>query len=116
MHDGYPDSLAGFIRRERWHGRQDVENMRLFLDSKVAWFASLNLILFLVAVVTTLTGAYLALPIYLMLMYAVSFLLTAYKFGLKKFNYMLIMPVIFYFYLCGRSLALVDRICRFAQR
>jgi glycosyltransferase involved in cell wall biosynthesis len=116
MHDGYPDSLAGFIQRERWHGRQDVKNMRLFLDSKIAWFASLNLILFTVAVVKTLAGASLALPAYLILMYAISFLLTVYKFGLKKLKYMLIMPVIFYFYLCGRSLALVDRMCGIAQR
>ena len=109
-HDGYPDTLVGFIRRERWHGRQDVENLSLFLDSKIAWIASLNLFLFLTSVVATLAGMYLALPIYLVFMYAVTFTLTVYKFGLKKINYMLIMPVIFYCYLCGRTLALVDRL------
>jgi hypothetical protein len=110
MHDGYPETLSGFVQRERWHGRQDVENWRLFLGSKIAWFASLNLILLLVAVVVTLMGYLLALPLYFIAMYGVSLLLTIYKFGLKKLNYMLIMPVIFYFYLCGRSLALVDRL------
>ncbi|MCK4704647.1 MAG: hypothetical protein KAT90_04125, partial [Gammaproteobacteria bacterium] len=97
-------------QRERWHGRQDVENWRLFLGSKIAWFAGLNLILFLSAVFATLAEMYLALPIYLVLMYLVSFLLTVYKFGLKKINYMLVMPFIFYCYLCGRTLALVDRL------
>lgn len=116
LHDGYPDSLVGFIQRERWHGRQDVENWHLFLDSKIAWFASLNLILLLIAVVATLAGMYLAFPIYLLLMYIVSFLLTIYKFGLKKMDYMLIMPVIFYCYLCGRTLALVDRLSGLKQR
>jgi len=115
-HDGYPQSLIGFIQRERWHGRQDFESWSLFLDSKIAWFASLNLILLLMAVVMTLAGMYLAFPIYLMLMYVVSFLLTVYKFGFKKMNYMLIMPVIFYFYLCGRALALVDRLSGLKQR
>ena len=110
VHDGYPDSLIGFIQRERWHGRQDVENWRLFLGSKIAWFAGLNLILFLLAVFATLAEMYLALPVYLVLMYLVSFLLTVYKFGLKKINYMLVMPFIFYCYLCGRTLALVDRL------
>ena len=110
MHDGYPETLFGFVQRERWHGRQDVESWQLFLDSKIAWFASLNLILLLAAVVATLMGYFLALPLYFMVMYGVSLLLTIYKFGLKKINYMLIMPVIFYFYLCGRSLALVDRL------
>ncbi|MDX2504309.1 MAG: glycosyltransferase [Gammaproteobacteria bacterium] len=116
MHDGYPDSLVGFIQRERWHGRQDVENWSLFLDSKIAWFATLNLILLLIAVLATLSGVYLAFPIYLILMYVVSFLLTVYKFGLKKMNYMLIMPVIFYCYLYGRTLALVDRLSGLSQR
>lgn len=110
LHDGYPESLVDFIQRERWHGRQDVANWRLFLDSKIAWFASLNLILLLMAVVATLAGMYLAIPGYFIFMYAVSFLLTVYKFGLKKINYLLVMPVVFYFYLCGRSLALVDRL------
>ena len=110
MHDGYPDSLTGFVQRERWHGRQDVETLSLFLNSKIAWFASLNLILLLLALGLTLSGMYMAIPVYFALMYAVSFFLTVYKFGFKKINYMLMMPVIFYFYLCGRSLALVDRL------
>lgn len=115
-HDGYPQSLVSFIQRERWHGRQDVENLSHFLDSKIAWFASLNLILLIIALAMTLAGVYLAFPIYFMLMYVVSFLLTIYKFGLKKIDYMLIMPVIFYFYLCGRTLALVDRLSGKKQR
>ncbi len=116
MHDGYPGTLAGFIRRERWHGGQDVASWRLFRDSKIAWFASLNLILLLLSVTATLAGIYLALPVYFIVMYAVSALLTIYKFGLKKINYMLLMPFIFYFYLCGRSLALVDRLTGLKKR
>lgn len=110
MHDGYPESIVGFIQRERWHGRQDVESWQLFLDSKIAWLASLNLVLLLMAVVATLAGAFLALPAYIIVMYGVSFLLTIYKFGLKKINFMLVMPALFYLYLCGRSLALIDRL------
>jgi len=110
MHDGYPDSLTGFVQRERWHGRQDAETFCSFLASKIAWFASLNLMLFLIALGLTLSGMYIAIPVYFVLMYAVSFFLTVYKFGVKKINYMLIMPVIFYFYLWGRSLALLDRL------
>lgn len=110
IHEGYPDSVIGFIQRERWHGRQDVESWHLFLDSKIAWLASVNLILLLAALVMIASGMFLAFPAYFMFMYAISFLLTVYKFGLKKINYLLIMPVIFYYYLCGRSLALVDRL------
>ena len=108
-HDGYPDSIIEFIQRERWHGRQDVESLQLFLDSKIAWFAFSNLLLFIIAVMATLSGFYYAFPAYFVIMYSLSFMLTLYKFGLKRLNYMLIMPVIFYLYLCGRALAIVDR-------
>ncbi len=109
-HDGYPQTMAGFIQRERWHGGQDFSSWRSFLESKIAWFALLNLVLFVLAVALCATGSCLALPAYLIIMYAVSFLLTVYKFGFKKIDYMLVMPVIFYFYLCGRTLALLDRL------
>lgn len=116
MHDGYPETLADFVRRERWHGCQDVTSWQQFSGSKIAWFASLNLILLLVAIVATFAGIYLALPAYFVLMYGVSFMLTVYKFGFKKISYMLVMPVIFYFYLCGRSLALIDRLTGIRKR
>lgn len=116
LHDGYPETLTDFVRRERWHGRQDVASWWQFLQSKIAWFASLNLILFLLALVATLAGVYLALPSYFIIMYGVSFMLTIYKFGFKKINSMLVMPVIFYFYLCGRSLALIDRLTGIKKR
>jgi len=109
-HDGYPETLNAFVQRERWHGRQDVDSLQLFLDSKIAWFAGLNLLLFIVALIMSVLGVLLALPLYFVFMMSLSLLLTIYKFGVKKLNYMLVMPVIFYFYLCGRSLALVDRL------
>jgi len=115
-HDGYPQTLSGFIQRERWHGRQDVDTWPLFLASKIAWLASFNLILLLAALILTVVGVFQALPIYFMTMYIVSFLLTIYKFGLKNVNYMLVMPVIFYFYLCGRSLAIVDRVTGYKRK
>jgi glycosyltransferase involved in cell wall biosynthesis len=110
VHDGYPETIAGFIQRERWHGRQDVQSLSLFMDSKIAWIASFNLILLISSFCITMLNLYLGTIIYLLLMYVVSLLLTIYKFGFKKINYMLIMPVIFYLYLCGRSLAIVDRV------
>ncbi|MCG6939543.1 MAG: glycosyltransferase [Gammaproteobacteria bacterium] len=109
-HDGYPQTIAGFIQRERWHGGQDFSSWQSFVESKIAWVALLNLVLFAVALVLSVTESYLALPGYLIIMYAVSFLLTVYKFGFKKIDYMFVMPLIFYLYLCGRSLALLDRL------
>lgn len=110
VHDGYPETLLGFIRRERWHGGQDVEDINSFIASKIAWFAGLNLCLVVIAIVASAMGNIYFIPLYFAVMYGVSLLLTMYKFGLKKVKYMLLMPVLFYFYLCGRTLALIDRL------
>ena len=109
-HNGYPQTIAGFIQRERWHGVQDFESWRSFIQSKIAWFAFLNLGLFVAAIIICFTGSCIAIPVYFIIMYAISLLLTIYKFGIKRIDYMLMMPLMFYLYLCGRSLALVDRL------
>ena len=109
-HDGYPESIGNFVKRERWHGGQDVNDIASFTESKIAWFAALNLVFFVTAIAGSLLGHFWLIPVYFVFMYLISALLTLYKFGLKKLNYMLIMPVVFYFYLCGRSLAIIDRI------
>lgn len=109
-HDGYPLSISGFIQRERWHGGQDFSSWQSFLESKIAWFALLNLVLFVCAIALCFMGSCEAIIGYLAIMCVVALLLTVYKFGIKKIDYMLVMPLIFYFYLCGRSLALVDSI------
>jgi GT2 family glycosyltransferase len=109
-HNGYPQTIAGFIQRERWHGVQDFESWRSFIQSKIAWFALLNLGLFVAAIIICFTGLCIAIPVYFIIMYAISLLLTIYKFGIKRIDYMLMMPLMFYLYLCGRSFALVDRL------
>jgi len=110
IHDGYPQSLLGFIQRERWHGRQDFETGHSFRESKIAWLGAINLILLLSAFIFCLLDKCAALLIYLITMLVISFFLTVYKFGIKRMEYMLVMPIIFYFYLCGRTLALLDRL------
>jgi hypothetical protein len=105
--------LWGFVKRERWHGLQDVNTWSSFIDSKIAWFAALNLILFLIAVVVTLNGVLAAIPFYFFSMYGVSLLLSIYKFGVKEPDHILLTPIFFYFYICGRSLSIVDRLIKF---
>ena len=116
IHEGYPVSLLGFISRERWHGSQDVKSWQLFLASKIAWIAALNLLLFIASSLFMLSGFYAALIIYAVVMYLIVFVLNIYKFGMKRTDFILIMPVLFYFYLCGRSLALVDKLTGSAQK
>ncbi len=35
-HEGYPKTIGGFIKRERWHGKSDFVSIRSILKSKVA--------------------------------------------------------------------------------
>ena len=57
VHEGYPKSLAEFVRREMWHGTGDCRTLRTFFSSKVAMagFAVLHAQL-LGAVAGILTG------------------------------------------------------------
>jgi hypothetical protein len=41
IHEGYPKTLRQFIRREKWHGIQDVSDFRSFLRSQPAKIAVL---------------------------------------------------------------------------
>lgn len=43
IHEGYPKTIIDFIRREKWHGSQDVSSMKAFIHSKVAIIATLYL-------------------------------------------------------------------------
>ncbi|SFM53587.1 glycosyltransferase [Marinobacter zhejiangensis] len=40
IHLGYPSSLKEFFNRECWHGKGDFQSLKIFLDSKVAVFAT----------------------------------------------------------------------------
>lgn len=110
VHEGYPTSLRGFITRERWHGSQDVNSWKSFRESKIAWLAAFNLGLLISCLFATLSGLYFSLLIYPTVMYLIAFILNAYKFGKKPASYMVIMPILFYFYLWGRSWSLIDKV------
>lgn len=111
IHYGYPETIKAFIRRERWHGREDFETYNSFLESKVAWAATFNSLLLII--MTTCTIYHSELPftfIYLGIMCLICTLLSKYKYRSLSFRELLPTAVIFYFYLTGRSLSLMDRI------
>jgi glycosyltransferase involved in cell wall biosynthesis len=55
-HEGYPKSVAGFVRRERWHGRSDFRNMQSALRSKVAVAATVFLLLHASLILSLVSG------------------------------------------------------------
>ncbi|VAW87011.1 hypothetical protein MNBD_GAMMA16-583 [hydrothermal vent metagenome] len=110
IHLGYPKTIKDFINRERWHGREDFETWSSFADSKVGWAAAFNLLFFVTAIfsVIIIVNLY-PLVSYFIIILMISIALTAYKFKASDGGSLLPTAAIFYVYLCGRSLALIDR-------
>lgn len=110
-HYGYPETVSGFIKRERWHGKEDFQSWNSFISSKVGIAASGNFFLAISAILFSLLYASLSPVVsYFIFMLSISILLTLYKFDRKQVTSLLKTSCIFYLYLCGRSLALIDRL------
>lgn len=111
IHTGYPRTLAAFIKRERWHGREDFETWSSFSESHVGWAAAFNLVLLvLVAGCSVITMNLWPTLLFFVVMFIVSLLLTLYKFRGKNLAGLIPTATVFFIYLCGRSLAIVDRL------
>jgi ribosomal protein L37E len=111
LHCGYPKTIKDFIRRERWHGRQDFQTVSSFLKSKVALIAALNLILFgLVVALFVFYQDILAVGLYIAVMGVVCVFLSFFKFGSMRPTALMNTASIFFIYIWGRSLAFVDRL------
>lgn len=110
-HYGYPDTVSGFIKRERWHGKEDFQSWSSFTGSKVGIAAAGNVFLAITAILMCLfTFSLNSIFSYFSVMLTISILLTLYKFDKKQVTSVIKTSCIFYLYLCGRSLALIDRL------
>ncbi len=110
IHLGYPKTISAFMKRERWHGRQDFNSISSFIESKIAWLATFNILSFILFILLSVwLGSYSVLLLYPLIMWGFSALLTMYKFGLTPLSLLMGTSLLFYFYLCGRSMALIDR-------
>jgi len=111
IHLGYPLSVKGFVKRERWHGREDFETAQSYAKSKIAWIATGNLLLALLCLLlAVVSGEVKYVVFYLVVMYLVMILLSAYKFGIPSLRFLTNTAVIFYLYITGRTFACVDRV------
>ncbi len=113
IHEGYPESVLDFMRRERWHGREDFETLNSFLSSKVAWVAAFNFIFLLASLILLAVSNSSLLVAYLPAMFFISICLTLMKFSYKSIYTLTNSAIIFYVYICGRTLALIDRLLNF---
>lgn len=111
IHLGYPQTIKQFIRRERWHGREDFETLSSFISSKIGWIATFHLLFLICAFLAIFTTSSILPPLisYFLGMYLVSIALTLYKFNLPNKGTLFQTAAIFYVYIWGRTLALIDR-------
>ncbi len=111
IHLGYPDNIKDFFKRERWHGKQDFQTIRSFVSSKIALVATFHLVL--LALCISLSIIYFE-PLYFIIYFGGALIitgtLTALKYRLKDPIKFANTAIIFYIYLVGRSMSLIDRI------
>lgn len=116
-HEGYPKTLLGFIRRERWHGAGDFTSLKHGVRSQVA-IATVIYAALHIALLATLGGLFITRKMLLMPLACAAAIATlcvgsAFKM-LPRGRYGLIIQATFimYFYYLGRSLSLFDAITR----
>jgi len=111
IHDGYPTTCAQFIKRERWHGREDFESFTSLINSKVALVICLHVVIFLSSlVIVLLNGPVVGVGLYLLTMSILSLALTRYKFSKTSIKSLMKTSFIHYLYIIGRTLSLIDRL------
>ncbi len=107
-HEGYPKTLKGFVKRERWHGVGDFSSLGSFFKSKVAILSLAVLALLIAAIALMVFGSALfVLPLFsLILIVIVS---AHYKFSVKKKVRWLQIYFLQFLYFFGRSLSITIR-------
>lgn len=111
IHDGYPTTYAQFIKRERWHGREDFKNVTSILNSKVALVICLHLIIFVTSsTVVYKFGVMAGASLYALTMLILSLALTRYKFSKNPMQSLMKTSFVHYLYIIGRTLSLMDRL------
>ena len=116
-HEGYPRTLRGFIRRERWHGAGDFVSLRHVLRSQVAIatvvYAALHIALLTTLVAFLVSRKMLFMPVTCAAAIAILCLASAVKMLPRgKYSAVAQATYIMYFYYFGRSLSLVDALRR----
>lgn len=105
-HDGYPDSIRGFMTREMWHGRDEFKSLSSIVRSKVA-IVALSVTSTLAASLVTACLKFNITPllyysgVWLILLLA----LTSQKFGYSGVKTHLHSAFLYYLYLLSRSFA-----------
>jgi multisubunit Na+/H+ antiporter MnhB subunit len=107
VHNDFPQTFPAFVRREAWHGTGDCRSLSAVFASKVA-IASLVFLALHLMILIALSGGALATGIAVVVALMLFLLLLSYrKFRAHGPKVVGVNAVIYYFYLAGRSIALI---------
>jgi glycosyltransferase involved in cell wall biosynthesis len=111
IHYGYPTTIKQFIKRERWHGREDFKTISTILKSKIALVTLFHLSILTVSLLQIINSSFLeGIMLYLLFMVITTIPLTLYKFKNLKLKSIFKTSLMHYFYIIGRTLSFFDRI------
>jgi len=117
LHEGFPKTISAFIRRERWHGKSDFESLTRMRRSKIALMACSFLaahLIFLAGIssMPILTNTFAIIFASAIWIIAVCIVSSAYRFKKDAWRQKLAGAAVSYIYFVGRSLSLLDVLCR----
>lgn len=105
-HDGYPETIRGFMAREMWHGRDEFKSIKSILSSKVAIVSIATTMALLCALASAMiNSSLLPLALYCVIWSLILVVLTRHKFGADKFPTLLNSAGLYFLYLLSRSVA-----------
>lgn len=111
-HLGYPDTISGFVSRERWHGESDFRSLNAFLQSKIAMGAVLFIALHVAIIFSFFSGKIFVSFSLLFTNFIFLGLFVYYKFGWQGWGALFNNILVSYLYFLGRAGSLVYSIPR----
>ncbi|MCF4007792.1 glycosyltransferase [Rheinheimera sp. UJ63] len=105
-HDGYPDTIGGFMAREMWHGRDEFKSITSIFQSKVALVSvTLTLSLAVALVLSVQQSSLLPILWYSGCWALLILTLIIQKFGLSSLKVTTNSALLYYLYFLSRSFA-----------
>jgi len=102
IHLGFPQDFRNFIRRERWHGKGDVQQFLPALRSPVVLISILYVVALVVVLFTAVFGLYKEALMVLALFLTLNLFLTCVRFSKASFKALLFNSLLHPFYFVAR--------------
>lgn len=116
IHLGYPKNISGFFKREMWHGKSIISDLRNLLKSRIIYVLFLISLLLLALSTSVVSGRYAVSVILILTLLSIPLLISLYKCVTKK-NVKYVFPLAFLYliYLTARTISFYGSIYRWIR-